>query len=383
MPVTGYVLYTTLSNSSWILLYISVLTPVLYSLYFIPASQNSPTATGTVIERLRTAYNPTLCGRWALEHKLLRDTPSCLPPSDYAPLPPLQPRFMQFLSLSHRQPYGFIYISDRPNPDPWEQRSFSATHAGHAQPQQQQQQQQHQQQHQQQQQQAHPLNAPDPSSAAPKTMMILDYPSYQSFHAITLRACEPLWCPRHTITVPNGNHFEIGDFRIRIGDVRQTTPQTRMRGTIVEIEYRGPAGTAAAAATAAAGADTPSMAGASETWPPGTDGTIDLGGGSAGDEDGILYPQLETLSSLSHSSPSSVVEDIPTDEDWEVGEVLIRELWSRFAVEGAREVIRVPHLGKEAREARRLGKLGDRAVNARIAGADLARQYMEVFRFNR
>ncbi|OJD21750.1 hypothetical protein ACJ73_06907 [Blastomyces percursus] len=342
-------------------------------LYFIPASQNSPTATGTVIERLRSAYNPTLCGRWALEHKLLRDTPSCLPSSDYAPFPPLQPRFMQFLSLSHRQPYGFIYISDRPNPDPWDSRSFGATHVGRAQPQpQQEQQHQQQQQHEQQQQQQNPpLHTPDPSSTAPKTMMILDYPSYLSFHAITLRACEPLWCPRHAITVPNGNHFEIGDFRIRIGDVRQTAPQTRMRGTIVEIEYRGPAG-----AVSAAGSEIDS----GETWPPSViDGDIDLGHGT-GDEDGILYPQLETLSP---SSPSALVEDIPTDEDWGVGEVLIREIWSRFAVEGAREVIRVPHLGKEAREARRLGKLGDRAVNARIAGADLARQYMEVFRFNR
>ncbi|KLJ11302.1 hypothetical protein EMPG_13423 [Blastomyces silverae] len=74
-----------------------------------------------------------------------------------------------------------------------------------------------------------------------------------------------------------------------------------------------------------------------ETWPSVTNGNSDLGGagGGTGDEDGILYPQLETLSPLSPSS--SLVEDIPTDEDWEVGEVLIRELWSRFAVEGARE----------------------------------------------
>ncbi|EDN03459.1 Med20 superfamily domain-containing protein [Histoplasma capsulatum] len=371
-------------------------------LYFIPANQNSPTATKAVIERLRDAYNPTFCGRWALEHRLLRDTPSCLPPSDYAPLPPLQPRFMQFLSLSHRQPYGFIYISDRPDPDPWDSTSSSAKHAGHAQQQQQQQYQQTPQQHQQSQQNPTP-QAPDPSPSGPKTMMILDYPSYQSFHAITLRACEPLWCPRHTLTVLNGSHYEINDFRIRIGDVRQTAPQTRVRGTIVEIEYRGPAGTAtphtaAATATATApGADNNiPMADGSETWPSSVaDGNVNPDGSR--DDEGILYPQLETSmstlsssslslptssSSFSFSSPSSV-EEIPTEEDWEVAEVLIRELWSRFAVEGAREVIRVPHLGKEAREARRLGKLGDRETNARIAGADLAKQYMEVFRFNR
>lgn len=138
------------------------------------------------------------------------------------------------------------------------------------------------------------------------------------------------------------------------------------------------------------------MADGSETWPSSVaDGNVNPDGSR--DDEGILYPQLETSmstlsssslslptssSSFSFSSPSSV-EEIPTEEDWEVAEVLIRELWSRFAVEGAREVIRVPHLGKEAREARRLGKLGDRETNARIAGADLAKQYMEVFRFNR
>ncbi|PGH05244.1 hypothetical protein AJ79_06855 [Helicocarpus griseus UAMH5409] len=339
-------------------------------LYFIPANQNSPTATGTVIERLRSAYNPTLCGRWALEHRLLRDTPSCLPPSDYAPLPPLQPRFMQFLSFSHRQPYGYIYVSDRPDPDPWGPAASSggavsapvptAPSATSAPPTLTQQQQQQQQQ----QQSSKKL---DPSHPPPKTMMILDYPSYISFHAITLRACEPLWCPRHTITVPNGNHFEIGDFRIRIGDVRQTAPQTRVRGTIVEIEYRG----------LSAASDTGTTSTASDTWLSSDNNNNNNNNNNSNDDD-IIYPQLETP-----AASSTAVEDIATDEDWEVGEELIHELWSRFAVEGAREVIRVPHLGKEAREARRLGKLGEREVNARIAGADLARQYMEVFRFNR
>ncbi|EEH45866.2 uncharacterized protein PADG_02016 [Paracoccidioides brasiliensis Pb18] len=345
------------------------------SLYFIPANQNLPTVTGTMIERLRAAYNPALSGRWALEHRLLRDTPSCLPPSDYAPLPPLQPRFMQFVFFSHRQPYGFIYISDRPDPDPWE-AAASGTATAHAVSVQQQQQQQQQQQP--------PTQKPDPFPPASKTMMILDYPSYISFHAITLRACEPLWCPRHTITVPNGSSFEIGDFRIRIGDVRQTAPQTRMRGTIVEIEYRGPAG----ASDVNAGTTTGSAANGDGDLMA-VNGTLladdnvdrDGNGDGNGDEDGIIYQRFETSSS---SPPSALpIEDLPTDEDWEVGEALIREFWGRFAVEGSREVIRVPHLGKEVREARRMGKLEDREVNSRIAGVDLARQYMEVFRFNR
>ncbi|KAK2813359.1 hypothetical protein FQN50_000674 [Emmonsiellopsis sp. PD_5] len=340
-------------------------------LYFIPATQNSPTVTGKVVERLRSAYNPTLSGHWALEHRLLRDTPSCLPPSAYAPLPPLQPRFMQFLSFSHRHPHSFIYMSDRPSPDPWDPGQ-----AHNATPQQQQQQQQHQQhqQHQHQhhhhhhqpaippqQQQQQPTQQPKPTDPPPqKAMMILDIPSYRSLYTITVQACEPLWCHRHTVIVQTGLVFEVSDFRIRIGEVRQSQPVTRLRGTIVEIEYRGPA---------TVHSNNNSITTGEQTATSGMGIDIDA-------DDGIIYPDLETASDI---------EEIPTDEDWEVGEELIRELWGRFSVEGAREVIRggVPHLGKEAREARAAGRLGDKEVNGRIAGVDLARQYMEVFRFNR
>ncbi|KMU81116.1 hypothetical protein CISG_02494 [Coccidioides immitis RMSCC 3703] len=150
--------------------------------------------------------------RWALEHKLLRDTPSCLPPSAYAPLPQLQPRFMHFLSLSHFQSHGFVYISDRPSPDPWAPSQPHHSQAGiHAHPTQQQ-------------------IPPQPSSSnrlvkeedAPQvsrsssssswTMMTLDPASFNSFLAITLRACKPLWCHRHTMLVTGGTIFEVGDF---------------------------------------------------------------------------------------------------------------------------------------------------------------------------
>ncbi|KAK2799540.1 hypothetical protein FQN51_006854 [Onygenales sp. PD_10] len=333
-------------------------------LYFIPATQNSPTVTGKVVERLRSAYNPTLSGHWALEHRLLRDTPSCLPPSAYAPLPPLQPRFMQFLSFSHRHPHSFIYISDRPSPDPWDPAGQAPP--GHSATSKQHHQQQHHHPHQPaippqqpQPQQQQQQQQPNPNDPPPKTMMILDIPSYRSFYTMTVQACEPLWCHRHTVIVQTGLVFEVADFRIRIGEVRQSQPVTRLRGTIVEIEYRGPATSPNNNITAGASGEQTST------------GSI----GMDIDADGIIYPELETAAD---------VEEIPTDEDWEVGEELIRELWGRFEVEGAREVMRgVPHLGKEAREARREGRLGDRGVNGRIAGVDLARQYMEVFRFNR
>jgi len=92
----------------------------------------------------------------------------------------------------------------------------------------------------------------------------------------------------------------------------------------------------------------------------------------------VIYPNID------RSSP----REFATEEDWEVGEILIREFWSQFSVEGAKEAIRVPDIGKEVREAARKGTkrltTGDVGEgNDGIAGVDLARQYMEIFRFNR
>jgi hypothetical protein len=94
--------------------------------------------------------------------------------------------------------------------------------------------------------------------------------------------------------------------------------------------------------------------------------------------DGVVYPNID------RPLPREVV----TEEDWEVGEALIREFWSHFKVEGSKEAIRVPDIGKEVREAARKGRkrlttidVGE--ANDGIAGVDLARQYMDIFRFNR
>ncbi|EER28777.1 hypothetical protein D8B26_000944 [Coccidioides posadasii str. Silveira] len=332
-------------------------------LFFIPANPNSSTALGTVANQLRAAYNAVPTGRWALEHKLLRDTPSCLPPSAYAPLPQLQPRFMHFLSLSHFQSHGFVYISDRPSPDPWAPSQPHHSQAGiHAHPAQQQIPPQSSSSNRLVKEEDAPQVSRSSSSSSSWTMMTLDPASFNSFLAITLRACEPLWCHRHTMLVTGGTIFEVGDFRIRIGDLRQTQPVQRVRGCIVEIEYRGPGQTVTPkdsdwylpvsepATSAALGVE---------------DGFLGIGGG-AGDAE----------------------EELLTEEDWVVGEKLIREFWGRFSVPGAKEAIRVPGLLTETNKARqrgtkRLTTMDAGMTNTGIAGADLARQYMELLRFNR
>ena len=49
----------------------------------------------------------------------------------------------------------------------------------------------------------------------------------------------PLWTPRHVLQVINGQAYEIGDFAIRFGEVKQGQGGSQqIRGTIVEIEWR-------------------------------------------------------------------------------------------------------------------------------------------------
>ncbi|EEP78451.1 predicted protein [Uncinocarpus reesii 1704] len=297
--------------------------------------------------------------RWGLEHKLLRDTPSCLPPSAYAPLPQLQPRYMHFLSLSHFQSHGFVYISNRPSPDPWGSPGPHHTHPGIPAPSAQQQVPAPQPQ---------PINEKDgqqPSRfppSSPWTMITPDPASFNSFFAMTLRACEPLWCHRHTTIVSGGTVFEVGDFRVRVGDVRQAQPAQRVRGCIVEIEYRGPGQTSISA-----------------------DGDWRLSAFESGTEEPLAMG--DGFSELSNTMVDGE-EDLPTEEDWDVGEKLIREFWSGFAVPGAREAIRVPGLMTEVNKARHKGMKRVTTAdagpsNTGIKGADLARQYMELLRFNR
>ncbi|KAJ5216316.1 Mediator complex subunit Med20 [Penicillium cinerascens] len=292
-------------------------------IYFIPSHPNTTTALPTLTERLRTAYpeqDLVPAGRWALEHKLMRDTPGLLPASPQSK----KPRYMQFLTLSHYPSHGFIYASE-PAEKPFHPPASTPTPA-----------------------------TPTGANAAAETSMVMTTvppSSYGTLFQHFVYAAQPFWCHRLTMAVPAGVVYEVGDFRVRMGDVRQTYPTARVRGTVVEIEWLGPSVVESVAL-----------------------------GQEDGDEMGFAG-----------------VEEADVDAEYAATAQLIREFWTRLRFEGAREAILVPGVGKEVKEKlkRRGEKKGSNGVVTvplvegeeedpdPSAGTDVARQYMEVLRFNR
>lgn len=177
--------------------------------------------------------------------------------------------------------------------------------------------------------------------------------SYGTLFQHFVYAAQPFWAHRLTMAVPAGVVYEVGDFRVRMGDVRQTYPMARVRGTVVEIEWRGPSVVESVAIGAGLGEDE----------------GIDMG--FAG------------------------IEEADIDAEYAATAELIREFWTRLGFEGAREAILVPGVGREVKRKlrrSRVSKMGEEVTVPAVgeeqdpdpaAGADVARQYMEVLRFNR
>ncbi|EEA23096.1 hypothetical protein TMatcc_001959 [Talaromyces marneffei ATCC 18224] len=340
--------------------------------FFIPSSPNAPNILGPLTERLRSVYGDEAIpiGRWGLEHKLMRDTPSCLPASAHAPNPAPRARYVQFLSMTNHPKLGFVYASEDDDNET---------------------------------QTNQPITGREKTESG-MIMSTVPIASSSEIFRHFVRCCEPIWCHRHTVTV-TGTVYDVGDFRVRLGEVRQTQPQARPRGTIMEVEWRGPSMIADALSPVSSSL--------------GLDKTQDSGV-LAMDVDGDIDSAMKT-------------PYIPTESEiqleYEQISHLIREFWTKIYSSNdattnnkqlpttIREAILIPDVGRELkqriaqrrqpgwqeRENRRRRKRREAIALDRSwggvsekqqqqqdeeeddmdAGVDLARQYMELFRFNR
>ena len=73
-----------------------------------------------------------------------------------------------------------------------------------------------------------------------KIISIPSGPHGEEFVQLTISKLGPLWTQRQTLSVINGQYFEVEDFRLRIGEVRQGQGGAQQnRGVVVEVERIG------------------------------------------------------------------------------------------------------------------------------------------------
>ena len=170
------------------------------ALYFLPASNPDSNPTQDIIARLNSHYDPSPLPSWTLSHRLFRETPSTQPPAQQSSsltngvdkVKPPGPRFLQILTLSHHAPRTFVAITSA--------HSASQTRAGTP---------------------ASSNISAEAASGEPATIVsIAAGPSSEEFTQLIVSKFGPLWQPRQILTSSFGYAFEIGDFRVRVGELR-------------------------------------------------------------------------------------------------------------------------------------------------------------------
>lgn len=117
---------------------------------------------------------------------------------------------------------------------------------------------------------------------------------------------------------------------MRVGDVRQTQPTGRVRGTVVEIEWKGPS----LVRMIAAQMQSMRYSSNSASRKAARDGPRH----DADDDDsaiGLVFAEG--------------IEEADIDAEYAATTALIREFWAKLGIEGAREAMVLPDVGKEVK----------------------------------
>ncbi|KAI9795630.1 MAG: hypothetical protein M1835_005415 [Candelina submexicana] len=221
--------------------------------YFIPDSAGAPTLEN-IKDKLIKRYQPQPQARWTLEHRLMRET---VPSNVTEDNNPRALRYLQILSLSHHEGKSYLNISA-----PQSQTGAQSTAS---------------------------TPMPDGGNDQVQAATMVTVPQGQTVELVQLMATKmgPLWTQRQTLHVSNGLSYDLQDFKVRLGEVKQGQ-NAILKGVIAELEWLAGSG--------------------SHTW--------------------------------------GKQKDAETD-DWETGELIIRALWEGLDIPGSRETIRVPGVGQE------------------------------------
>ena len=150
---------------------------------------------------------------WSLSHRLFRETPTGAP-SHLEKGKPSEQRYLQVLALSYHVPRTYVAITSTNAPS----QTQAATPA------------------------SSDISGAEPKSGDPASMIsIPPGPQSEEFLQLVMSKLGPLWQQRQTLNVSHGHTFEVGDFWIRVGELRQGGGGSTQgeRGTVVEVQWNG------------------------------------------------------------------------------------------------------------------------------------------------
>ncbi|KAL8706116.1 MAG: hypothetical protein Q9201_000818 [Fulgogasparrea decipioides] len=171
-------------------------------LYFLPTTSADTSPLPDLINRLTTRYNPSILPPWTLRQRLFRSTPA--PPANSTTdgagkITP--PRYLQIVSLPDHPQNSFVAIT--PN------ESASTGEGSKTEP-------------------------------VATVISISSGPSTDEFNQLLGSKFGPLWQSRQILAVIDGSTYQIGDFRVRAGELRQGIGGAQLvRGVIAEVAYLG------------------------------------------------------------------------------------------------------------------------------------------------
>ncbi|KAL8853170.1 MAG: hypothetical protein Q9221_002052 [Calogaya cf. arnoldii] len=167
-------------------------------LYFLPTTSADTSPLPNLINRLATHYEPSILPRWSLRQRLFRSTPAPRPVDDN--IPPTPARHLQILSLPDHPNDSLIVIT------------------------------------------------PTTDATADPAPSVISLPAGQStddFIQLLVTRLGPLWQQRQLLAVVDGLAYDIGEFRVRAGELRQSVGGAQLtRGVIVELTHLGEGGAA-------------------------------------------------------------------------------------------------------------------------------------------
>ena len=165
-----------------------------------------------IIDRLETHYCLHSLSRWSLEHRLFRETSrqGSAEASFGGESPKAhEPRYLQVLHLSYHPDCSYLAVT----------RAHSLSE----------------------------LAAATPAASSSKIeddrehATIIAIPSgsqTEEFVQLMLSRFGPLWTQRQVLQVVNGQAFEAGDFRVKVGELRQGQGGSQQsRGVVTELEW--------------------------------------------------------------------------------------------------------------------------------------------------